>query len=98
MWIPIYKYASSYPYTHIERLKKSEHYTFDRRLNMGLVFLGMNLRKPPLSDRRFREALSYAIDYEEIIRLDALGYAESRQPRIHPTGDGRILADRETGV
>ena len=85
------KYASSYPYAHIERLKKNEHYAFDRRLNMGLVFLGLNLRKPPLSDRLFREALSYAIDYEEIIRLDALGYG--RVPNrgfVPPCMDGFI--------
>jgi peptide/nickel transport system substrate-binding protein len=88
------KYASSYPYTHVERLKKGERYAFDRRLNMGLVFLGLNLRKAPLSDRRFREALSYAIDYEEIIRLDAVGYG--RVPNrgfIPPCMDGFLSTE-----
>ncbi len=90
-----YKYASTYPYTHIDRLKKNEHYTFDRRRNMGLVFLGMNLRKPPLSDRRFREAICSAVDYEEIIRLDALGYAEvANRGFVPPAMDGFLPTEK----
>lgn len=71
-----YDYASSYPYPSLAKLHATGRFEFLETLNTGLVFLGLNLRKPPLSDPKFREALAYAIDYEEIIKLDALGYGE----------------------
>lgn len=69
-----YKYASSYPYANIERLEKIGEFDFSRKLNMGLVFLAFNLRGGVTADTQFREAVSYAIDYGEIVKLDALGY------------------------
>jgi peptide/nickel transport system substrate-binding protein len=72
-----YKYASSYPYANIDRLKETGRFEFVEQLNMGLVFLGFNLRRMPGADRSFREALTYAIDYEEILTLDALGFGQT---------------------
>ncbi len=69
-----YKYASSYPYANIDRLEKTGDFDFSKKLNMGLVFLAFNLRGGVTADTQFREAISYAIDYEEIVKLDALGY------------------------
>jgi peptide/nickel transport system substrate-binding protein len=69
-----YKYASSYPYANIRRLEKTGNFDFTKNLNMGLVFLAFNVRTGVTTDRQFREALTYAIDYEEIVKLDALGY------------------------
>lgn len=71
-----YKYASTYPYPNIERLKATEEFDFMEESHYGLRFLGFNLNKIPMSDNRFREAICYAIDYEEIIKLDILGYGE----------------------
>jgi peptide/nickel transport system substrate-binding protein len=71
-----YRYASSYPYPNIQRLKATGKFDFIEEQHYGLKFLGFNLRKEPMSDIRFREAVSYAIDYEEIIDLDILGYGE----------------------
>ncbi|MDD4749138.1 MAG: ABC transporter substrate-binding protein [Methanosarcinaceae archaeon] len=71
-----YKYASSYPYPNIEQLKKTEKFDFLEKTNVGLIFLGFNLKKAPLSDRAFREALSYALNYEELVALETLGYGE----------------------
>jgi peptide/nickel transport system substrate-binding protein len=71
-----YRYASSYPYPNIERLKRTGRFDFMEEPNYSLRFLGFNLNKSPMSDTRFREAVSYAIDYEEIIKLDILGYGE----------------------
>jgi len=71
-----YRYASSYPYPNIERLKATEEFDFMEEPHYGLRFLGFNLNKKPMSDKRFREAICYAIDYEEIIKLDILGYGE----------------------
>ncbi len=83
-----YKYASSYPYANIDRLKATGRFEFVEKLNMGLVFLGFNLRQPPCSDRNFREALSYAIDYEEILALDALGFGEIPSRGFVPPSTG----------
>jgi len=71
-----YRYASSYPYSNIERLKKTGKFDFIEHPYLGMKFLGFNLRKKPMSDIRFREAVSYVIDYGEIIKLDILGYGE----------------------
>jgi len=71
-----YDYASSYPYQNLRRIRKNEDIRLIEELSTGLIFLGMNLKKEPLSDLRFREALASAIDYEEIIKLDTLGYGK----------------------
>lgn len=71
-----YRYASSYPYANIERLRATDRFDFIEEPNIGMKFLGFNLDKKPISDVNFRKALSYALDYEEIIELDALGYGE----------------------
>lgn len=83
-----YKYAGSYPYANIERLKAKGNFEFTQKLNMGLVFLGMNLKKPPFTDKNFRQALSYAVDYAEIVKLDALGYGEVPNRGFVPTSMG----------
>ncbi len=72
-----YRYASSYPYANIERLRATGQFDFIEEPNMGIKFLGFNLDHKPISDVNFRNALSYALDYEEIIKLDALGYGEA---------------------
>lgn len=43
-------------------------------LNFGYTYLGYNLRKPMFQDRRVRQALSYAINKQEIIDGVLLGY------------------------
>ncbi len=69
-----YKYAGSYPYSNIEKLTDTGNYDIIQKMNIGLVFLGMNLERPPMSDIKFRNAISYAINYEEIVKIEALGY------------------------
>jgi peptide/nickel transport system substrate-binding protein len=71
-----YRYASSYPYPNIKKLEATKEYDFMEEPHYGLRFLGFNMDKKPMVDERFREAISYAIDYEEIIKLDILGYGE----------------------
>ncbi len=71
-----YRYASTYPYSNVDRLKATDRFDFIEQPHLGLRFLGFNLRKKPMSDIRFREAISFAIDYQEIIKLDTLGYGE----------------------
>lgn len=87
-----FKYASSYPYANIDRLKKTGKFDFVEKQNIGLVFLGFNLKKEPVSDRIFRKALSYAIDYEEIVKLDALGYGRVPNRGFVPKSMGEFKA------
>jgi len=71
-----YSYASSYPYAGIGRLRSTGRFRFSESLNLGFPFLGFNLEKEPMSDLEFREAVACAIDYNELIKLDALGYGK----------------------
>ncbi len=71
-----YSYASSYPYPNIARLKSSGNFDFLEEPSLGLKFLAFNIKKGPTSDLNFRESVSYAIDYGEIIKLDILNYGE----------------------
>ncbi len=71
-----YKYAGTYPYPSMQKLKDAGNFDFMEKDNIGLVFLGMNLKKEPMSDLSFRKALSYAINYSEILKLDALEYGQ----------------------
>lgn len=45
-----------------------------RYLNFGYTYLGYNLKKPLFRDRKLRQALSYAINKQEIIDGVLLGY------------------------
>ena len=71
-----YKYAGSYPYSGIEQLEKNGDFDFLEKTDIGLVFLALNLEKAPFSDSEFREALADAINYEELAKLETLGYGE----------------------
>lgn len=71
-----YKYAGTYPYPSIKKLEDTGNFDFVEKDNIGLIFLGMNLNKEPMSDLKFRKALSLAINYSEILDLDALGYGQ----------------------
>jgi peptide/nickel transport system substrate-binding protein len=71
-----YNYASSYPYANLKKIRTDSRFDIIEDQSTALVFLGCNLKKKPLSDIQFREALSYAIDYGEVIKLDTLGYGK----------------------
>ncbi len=47
-----------------------------RYLSFGYTYLGYNLKRPLFQDRRVRQALSYAIDKQEIIDGVLLGYGK----------------------
>lgn len=83
-----YKYASSYPYPNIKRLRATERFDFIEKPHLSLRFLGFNLKKQPMSDLRFREAITFCMNFEEMIKLDILGYGEIPNrgfiPRIMP--------------
>lgn len=47
-----------------------------RYLNFGYTYLGYNLKRPLFQDKRVRQALSYAIDEQELIDGVLLGYGK----------------------
>lgn len=51
-------------------------YTKYKYLADGYTFLGFNLTRPPFNDVRLRQAISYAIDKEEIIKGVLMGLGE----------------------
>lgn len=50
------------------------NYNKYRYLSFGYTYLGYNLRRPLFQDKRVRQALSYAIDEQELIDGVLLGY------------------------
>jgi len=86
-----YKYAGSYPYHNVGRLEKTGRFDILRQMNTGLLFLGFNVQAGYLTDINLRRALSYAIDYGEILKIDALDYG--RVPGrgfVSPAMDGYV--------
>jgi len=49
-------------------------------------------KKPPVNDVRFRKALSYAINYEELLKLFAFGYGSVPQAGFVPEGSAGFSA------
>lgn len=89
-----YKYADSYPYANIPRLRSTGNFEFLKNSAVSVVFLGFNLGKEPLSDAAFRSAIVHALDYDELVRLEGHGFGEI-------PGAGFVAPDlpfyRETG-
>lgn len=81
-----YKYASSYPYANIERLEKTGNFNFVEKDSTGMCYLGITLNEAPRSDLQFREAMAYAINYEELMQLDTLGYGSVPNRGLVPPG------------
>jgi peptide/nickel transport system substrate-binding protein len=69
-----FDYADSFPYANLDRVLRDPGITLLESPGAGLFFLGFNLKKPPMSDLRFREAAAAALDFREILRLFLLGY------------------------
>jgi len=69
-----YEYATTYPYANIKTLEDTGLFDFVEREDVGLMFLGLNLQREPMSDLSFRKAVSCAINYDEIANIIGLGY------------------------
>ncbi len=50
-----------------QRMSLTTKYQFFRKPTLSLLFYGMNCKRPPLVDRRVRQALNYAINKVQII-------------------------------
>ena len=69
-----YQYAATYPYANLERLRAKPNFAFLEQPDSGLTYLGFNLTAGPLTSAALREAITLALDYEEIVRLELLGH------------------------
>jgi peptide/nickel transport system substrate-binding protein len=86
-----YNYAATYPYAYLEKLAENPRFAFEKKLNLGLIFLSFNLKTEPMSRQIFREAVSWGINYEEIARLDALGYGTVPRRGFIPESMGGFI-------
>ena len=50
-----------------ERMSQTTEYQFFRKPTLSLLFYGMNCNRPPLQDKRVRQALNYAINKVQIV-------------------------------
>jgi len=62
-----YQYAVGYPFHYIERLKKSKDLEFLETMSMGVAAaLGFNMTHRPFDQKKIREAIALAINYNKI--------------------------------
>jgi peptide/nickel transport system substrate-binding protein len=81
-----YKYADTYPYANVQRLKATGRFSFKKNKTTGLTFLGFNLQRDPGANLYFRQAVALAVDYEEILKLITSGYGELPNQGFVPSG------------
>ncbi|MFW6103218.1 MAG: ABC transporter substrate-binding protein [Chloroflexota bacterium] len=88
-------YSGEFPYTHVPPLLKSGDTEFATATFLGVpAALGFNLEREPNNDRTFREAVSYAINYQQIADLVFAGYGSVPTygfiPMTHPNFNDSI--------
>lgn len=81
-----YRYAKSYPYASVERLLDTGEFSTLEETSIGLTFLAPNLKRAPMNDLQFREAMADAINYQELVTVDTLGYGTIPNRGFVPPG------------
>jgi len=72
------------PATEIEAVKKEENLVFASVPSTGYRSIYLNCDAPPFNDMRLRQALAWALDREEFIRLGTLGIGSPAYGPIAP--------------
>ena len=67
-------YAASYPYASVASLEKNDQFSIFETPSIGLGFIGFNLKEGAGADLNFRDAVSSAINYDELVTICTLGY------------------------
>lgn len=65
-------YSSIYPHQY-ERMEKDPHLRVFTRLSLGYTYIGYNLTNDLFKDRRVRQALTHAINRQEIVKYVLYG-------------------------
>ena len=81
-----WKYASTYPYAAVSVLEKNDKFDIFRAPSIGLSFLGFNVVEGIGTDLEFRKAVSYAINYEELMQISTLGFGSIPTRGFVPPG------------
>lgn len=63
------------PFQDIEALKSEKNITISRVASFQQLYLFLNTQKPPLDNKYIRQALSYLMPYEDIVKYVMLGNA-----------------------
>ncbi|WP_100065343.1 ABC transporter substrate-binding protein [Miniphocaeibacter massiliensis] len=69
----------------VSKVEGNEKLALHRSLDYGTTYLGFNTKKAPLDNPKVREAISYAIDIDEIVNAVFLGIGETATGPMPPT-------------
>jgi peptide/nickel transport system substrate-binding protein len=84
----IYTYSGGISYYYVPQLIKDGDLGYLLIKNTGVPnALWLNQNRTPYSDRQFRKAVSYAIDYEELKNLFTAGYGRTPNSGFIPEGN-----------
>ena len=76
--------ADSLPPRLVSQLKDDPSLTVDRIPSSRITYLGMNNTVAPLNDKLVRQAISYAVPYQDIINKVQFGYASMAKGPVPP--------------
>ena len=92
----IYIYSGGISYYYVPRLIENDDLGYKLIKNSGVpAALWMNQNKSPYGDVRFREAISYAIDYQELQNLFTAGYGRTPGAGFVPDGSLNYIETRD---
>ncbi|MDD2753995.1 MAG: ABC transporter substrate-binding protein [Methanothrix sp.] len=92
----VYIYSGGISYYYVPRLMENEDLGYILIKNSGVpAALWLNQNKTPFDDVRFREAISYAIDYQELQNLFTAGYGATPAAGFIPDGSPNCIKTRE---
>lgn len=91
----VYIYSGGISYYYVPQLLKNADLEYQIIKNTGVPnALWFNLNKTPYNDSRFREAISSAIDYEELKNLFTAGYGRTPNAGFIPDGNLNFVQTR----
>ena len=92
----VYIYSGGISYYYVPQLIENDDLGYILIKNSGVpAALWLNQNKAPFDDVRFREAISYAIDYQELQNLFTAGYGRVPSAGFIPDGTLNYVETRE---
>lgn len=92
----IYIYSRGISYYYVPQLIENEDLGYIFLKNSGVpAALWLNQNKTPFDDARFREAISFAIDYQELQNLFTAGYGRTPSAGFIPDGSLNYIETKD---